>query len=584
MTAPTEPPPAVRAIHLSQDAVVTFRLLYEHSIEAAALADAADPRLRRMDGQAFEAELSSTLFLDHQGMSTSILSIRDVSALQRVQRSLHESEMRLGFALDAARIGDWDMDLRTNVARRSLRHDPCFGYREPVATWGDGSVHWLWSKGRFYFDDDGRPQRVAGIQVDVTARRALDDALRRSVERLQLVLRTSSEGPWDIDLTTGMPYCSPGWLEMLGLDVALRPPDAEFWLALCHPEDIARVRQAFAAALEGSSDTYEIELRMRHADGHCVPVQSRGIVVRDDQGRAQRVTGSNRDLTQRNRLRETAHRRVVAEASSQAKSDFLTQMSHELRTPLNAVIGFSQLLKVHGTEALSAAQERHIGHIEQAGWHLLARRPCGPALLARRRWPGRAHGKRQRARARRSAASATVSALQSARTRGRPGAGHGHRPGDLQAPGRIDERHADGVQRRRQGQRVRAAPARGREHGGPWPAIGAHKPTGADPAGQATARRRWPGRACRAQERPGHGHHPRRRRRRLGRCVHRIDGRRAGGRRPDLPGQADRDAPAVCRDRRLAGRRRAAAAASRLRRGCRGAHRRLVEPVVTDTA
>ena len=371
MAAPTEPPPAVRAIHLSQDAVVTFRLLYEHSIEAAALADAADPRLRRMDGQAFEAELSSTLFLDHQGMSTSILSIRDVSALQRVQRSLHESEIRLGFALDAARIGDWDMDLRTNVARRSLRHDPCFGYREPVDTWGDGSVHWLWSKGCFYFDDQGRPQRVAGIQVDVTARRALDDALRRSVERLQLVLRTSSEGPWDIDLTTGMPYCSPRWLEMLGLDVALRPPDAEFWLALCHPEDIARVRQAFAAALEGRSDTYEIELRMRHADGHCVPVQSRGIVVRDDQGRAQRVTGSNRDLTQRNRLRETAHRRVVAEASSQAKSDFLTQMSHELRTPLNAVIGFSQLLKVHGTEALSAAQERHIGHIEQAGWPLL---------------------------------------------------------------------------------------------------------------------------------------------------------------------------------------------------------------------
>ena len=102
------------------------------------------------------------------------------------------------------------MDLRTNVARRSLRHDQCFGYREPVREWGydtflahvdaedrgrvdacyqramsgggdydvefrvnwpDSSVHWLWSKGRFFFDDSGLPYRVAGIQVDITERR-----------------------------------------------------------------------------------------------------------------------------------------------------------------------------------------------------------------------------------------------------------------------------------------------------------------------------------------------------------------------------------------------------------------------------
>jgi PAS domain-containing protein len=46
------------------------------------------------------------------------------------------SEQRLDFALAAADIGDWDMDLRTNVARRSLLHDQCFGYTEPVPAWG----------------------------------------------------------------------------------------------------------------------------------------------------------------------------------------------------------------------------------------------------------------------------------------------------------------------------------------------------------------------------------------------------------------------------------------------------------------
>lgn len=131
-----------------------------------------------------------------------------------------ESEERLRFALDAAGIGDWDMNLQTNVARRSLMHDRCFGYEDAVAQWGydtflehvlpedrervnghfqqamaelgpydvkfrclwaDGSLHWLWSKGRFYADSQGKAYRVAGIQADVT-KEALADEQRASLE------------------------------------------------------------------------------------------------------------------------------------------------------------------------------------------------------------------------------------------------------------------------------------------------------------------------------------------------------------------------------------------------------------------
>lgn len=120
------------------------------------------------------------------------------------------SEQRLDFALKAADIGDWDMDLRTHVIRRSLQHDLCFGYREAVPEWGydtllahvyqadrahvddsyqramagegfydvefrvvwpDQSLHWLWLKGRFYFDELDTPTRVSGILVDITQRK-----------------------------------------------------------------------------------------------------------------------------------------------------------------------------------------------------------------------------------------------------------------------------------------------------------------------------------------------------------------------------------------------------------------------------
>lgn len=171
----------------------------------------------RKDTSTFAAEISSCLFQDEQGMVCATIQLRDISGKVTGEQHLRKSEERLRFALDAAEIGDWDMDLRTNVARRSLWHDRIFGYAEPVAVWGydtflahvhsddrarvdaafqaalsgvgaydvefravwpDSSVHWLWSKGRFYFDARGKAWRVAAILVDVTKRRLADEAIK----------------------------------------------------------------------------------------------------------------------------------------------------------------------------------------------------------------------------------------------------------------------------------------------------------------------------------------------------------------------------------------------------------------------
>ncbi|QIK68097.1 PAS domain-containing protein [Nocardioides sp. HDW12B] len=114
------------------------------------------------------------------------------------------------FVLEAAGIGWWHLDMTTNTTTRSLLHDEVFGYTEMLPSWSyddyiahvhpddramvkesfatalaggeayavdvrvvwpDGSVHWLFTRGRFLLDSDGTPLRVAGMVTDITDRK-----------------------------------------------------------------------------------------------------------------------------------------------------------------------------------------------------------------------------------------------------------------------------------------------------------------------------------------------------------------------------------------------------------------------------
>jgi len=64
--------------------------------------------------------------------------------------------------------------------------------------------------------------------------------------------------------------------------------------------------------------------------------------------------------------------RDKAEASSRAKSHFLSTMSHELRTPLNSIIGFTSMVASGLAGAINAEQKKQLGMVSQSSKHLLA--------------------------------------------------------------------------------------------------------------------------------------------------------------------------------------------------------------------
>ncbi|MBT4139872.1 MAG: hypothetical protein HOE48_18285, partial [Candidatus Latescibacteria bacterium] len=65
-----------------------------------------------------------------------------------------------------------------------------------------------------------------------------------------------------------------------------------------------------------------------------------------------------------------ASEKALAEAASQAKSDFLASMSHEIRTPMNSVLGYTQILQTDRN--LSDTQRRYLETVESSGHHLMS--------------------------------------------------------------------------------------------------------------------------------------------------------------------------------------------------------------------
>ncbi|MGA9144787.1 MAG: PAS domain S-box protein [Candidatus Acidiferrales bacterium] len=164
---------------------------------------------RRKDGTEFPAEISLSPLETGEGTLTSS-AIRDVSDRKRVAEALKASEERLQMAVEAAQLGVWDLDLGTDRAFRSLRHDQIFGYDSLQPVWGaeialahvvpedreafrssfedafesssfatecrinrssDRSVRWISAQGRVYRDPGGKPTRLMGVVADITERK-----------------------------------------------------------------------------------------------------------------------------------------------------------------------------------------------------------------------------------------------------------------------------------------------------------------------------------------------------------------------------------------------------------------------------
>ncbi len=200
---------------------------------------------------------------------------------------------------------------------------------------------------------------------------------------LGLIAQSTNDGIWDWDLDSGLVYYSPRWLELVGYLPGELPGHISTFQDRLHDDDRDRVRKNIDNYLSGQIADYRMEFRLRHRDGSWRWIMSRGIALRERDGRPFRVAGTHTDITDRmraaerlesvvaDRTAELRNARDRAESSAAAKTKFLATASHDIRQPLQAM---ALLLGSLAPEVQTVAGQKTLKAIERslgAGMELL---------------------------------------------------------------------------------------------------------------------------------------------------------------------------------------------------------------------
>ncbi len=126
------------------------------------------------------------------------------------------------------------------------------------------------------------------------------DELFKSEERFSLAMRGANDGLWDWNLETDEVYYSPRWKSMLGYEENELGTSLDTWKALVHQDDHDYVLEKVQDYVEGRKDSFEVEMRMHHKDGHEVYILSRGFLVHHEpDDKPYRLVGTHVDITER---------------------------------------------------------------------------------------------------------------------------------------------------------------------------------------------------------------------------------------------------------------------------------------------
>ena len=208
----------------------------------------------------------------------------------------------------------------------------------------------------------------------IATRKRADKALRESEQKNRLILESTGQGIYGLDLDGRAIFVNPAVCEMLGYvadELLHQPMHALIHHSYPNGSPYPREKCLMYAAFNDGTVHHVTDEVLWRKDGTSFPVEYTSTPIRED-GEPVGAVVTFKDITKRKRAEEQIIlAKEEAERANNAKSELLSSMSHELRTPLNAILGFTQLLNTDPDHPLTEKQLDATEQVLKSGDHLL---------------------------------------------------------------------------------------------------------------------------------------------------------------------------------------------------------------------
>lgn len=244
------------------------------------------------------------LLRDDGTVSQVITTLTDITNQKRVEEELRSGRELLAQAQRAARLGCFELHLRTNTVVWSAELAHLFGFPpetlhashedweslihpddrthaqasfsealkvgESVAEYriqrrNNSEIRWVESRGKVLFDDSGQPARLLGVTMDITERKCAEEALRRSEEEFHIIFEHAAIGMVLVDPSGHLLRSNPAFRDMLGYSEKELP--SLTFADVTHRDDVDRNWALYEEVIEGNLDRYQIKKRYIRKNG-----------------------------------------------------------------------------------------------------------------------------------------------------------------------------------------------------------------------------------------------------------------------------------------------------------------------------
>ncbi|MEC4812823.1 MAG: PAS domain-containing protein [Scytonema sp. PMC 1069.18] len=258
-------------------------------------------------------------------------------------KELTKLNQQLTLALEATNMGIWDWDLLTNQVVWSGSHERLFGlspgtfpgtyeaviacihpndremvvlalnharieqhdfHQEFRVVWSDGSIHWMESKGRCFYNNEAQAIRMLGTVMEISDRKQIEIALKDTQKQFLLLAENIQDMLWISNpLKSKVLYVSPAYEYIWGRNKESLYANSREWVDAIHPEDRNYVEAVYYEnIMKGKLDE---EYRIVRPDGEMRWIRDRGFAIKNEDGEVECVIGIAQDITKSKQVEDT---------------------------------------------------------------------------------------------------------------------------------------------------------------------------------------------------------------------------------------------------------------------------------------